>query len=102
MKLFVDDVRPVPDDSWAVARTYSEARDLFDNNMITIMSLDHDLGEEKTGYDFLLYVVEQYYPEKVPIQCKIHSANPVGRDRMLGVIARYFVRQSSTLAQNRR
>lgn len=99
MKLFVDDLRTPPDGMWAIARSYDVAVELFDyyKDSINIMSLDHDLGEEKTGYDFLLYVVEQYYPRQVPIQVLVHSANPVGRDRMEGVVARYFVAQSKIL-----
>lgn len=93
MKLFLDDCRVPPEGNWMIARSYEVAITLFDyyKDSIRVMSLDHDLGEEKTGYDFLLYVVEQYYPKKVPIQCFVHSANPVGQDRMNGVIDRYFV-----------
>lgn len=90
--VFVDDVRDPPTNDWVVCRTYQQAVDCFNimHDQIEVMSLDHDLGEERTGYDFLLYVVEQYFPNKVPFKCRVHSANPVGAERMNGVINRYF------------
>jgi hypothetical protein len=55
---------------------------------VEILSLDHDLGlidpetlEEKTGYDVVLYL--EQHPNLMPENVQVHSANPVGRRRML-------------------
>lgn len=41
-----------------------------------------------TGYDVVLWMAEHgRWPKQRPL---VHSANTVGRDRMRGVIARYF------------
>ena len=45
-KLWHDDVRPAPDESWIWAKTNGEAVDALLNNEITECSLDHDLGAE--------------------------------------------------------
>lgn len=49
--------------------------------------MDHDLGEDKTGYDALC-VIEQLAHEKgtLPFDIFVHSANPVGVAKMGTVI----------------
>lgn len=109
MKVYLDDVRPLPDDSWTPALTYQEAVAILEANVGNIeeMSFDHDLGPdsfqihyddklnevkvERTGYDVLLYIVQMKYDGKAtPKKYKVHSANPVGCERMQGVIDRYL------------
>ncbi len=95
-KLWIDDVRPAPDDTWDIARTYDEAINSLSKNKYDIVSFDHDLGDfkdgrERTGYDVLLWLTEKRLNnETVPKNLRIHSANPVGRQRMQGVIDRYW------------
>ena len=82
MKLFVDDVRNPPDDTWVVCRTFDEAISHL-NNGVTEISLDHDLGEDKTGYDIAKYIERLAYENKLGrIKWAIHSANPVGRQNI--------------------
>ena len=54
-------------------------------------SLDHDLGDFSSaggdGYDLVLWMAED--DRCRPRGVRIHSANPVGLRRMLGVIDRY-------------
>ena len=98
MKVFLDDIREAPDSSWTVVRSYEDAISLVEKekNNIELMSFDHDLGDminlpEKTGYDVLLYIVQMKFDGKaVPQKYKVHSANPVGCERMQGVIDRYL------------
>lgn len=109
MKLFVDDVRTPPDDSWIVTKTYQDAIKLIDKHtdQIELISLDHDLGLdsckieydhggnevyiEQTGYDILLHIVQRKFDGKpIPKEFRVHSANPVGVERMNGVIERYL------------
>jgi len=92
-KLWVDDKRTPPDDSWIWAKTYDETIAHIKTG-VDIISLDHDLGEEKTGYDIAKYIEEHVvlqdmlYPD-----IRIHSANPVGRKNIQATIDflnRYF------------
>jgi len=88
MKLYIDDLRPCPE-GYVLARTYAEALEKLESNTFDEISFDHDLGEEKTGYDILcwiewgLYLIPTDFANTV---FKVHSANPVGRQRMLQVI----------------
>jgi hypothetical protein len=66
----------------------------------TLISLDHDLGAEEngTGYDVAKFIEEAAYKGTLPpIEVRIHSANPVGRKRMLAAIerAQLFWRQEA-------
>lgn len=96
MHIWLDDIRPAPE-GWTWAKTYEEAMDLLDRGTAEAISLDHDLadaapdGRERTGYDVLLQIVQRKidgFP--VPADVRVHSANPVGRARMLGTIERYL------------
>ena len=52
-------------------------------SMITEISLDHDLGEGKTGYDAALHLEKLVYLGFLPrciISC--HSMSPVGKERI--------------------
>lgn len=92
MKIWLDDVRPTPA-GWV--RCYST------NQFIALMektinlkaeaaSLDHDLGDYHNdggdGYKAVLWMAEH---EVWPNQINVHSANPVGVQRMLGLIDHY-------------
>ena len=77
--LFIDDLRipaPRPDYQMYVARNYNEAIRALNQQEFDLISFDHDLGEEKTGYDIAKYIVENNI--KIKEGFKIHSANPVG------------------------
>jgi hypothetical protein len=97
-KLWVDDMRNPPDDSYDVARTYDEAIDMLTKYKYTDIWLDHDLGDfsgpngrERTGYDVILWLVERKHEgEYVPMNFHILTANPVGRAKFEGVISRYL------------
>lgn len=99
-KLWIDDVRAAPDDSWDVARSYDEAIDKLSKHHYNTVSFDHDLGDfredgrEMTGYDVLMWLVDRLHQEsnvtKLPTLYRIHTANPVAHQRMQGVIDRYL------------
>lgn len=97
MLLYIDDIRPAPDDRWIVVRTYDEAIAFIEEHgsKIELISLDHDLGDtnipERTGYDIALHIVAMKFDNKpVPLSYQVHSANPVGAMRIAGVIERYL------------
>lgn len=82
--LYLDDERtPKTDKNWVVVRTPSEFKQTIEKMGVpSLMSLDHDLGTEESGYDCLKWFVEKcieydIHPDKVTIHA--HTANPVGR-----------------------
>lgn len=89
--LWVDDLRDIPNNyigeyHTVIARNYDEAIKELNRFRYDIISLDHDLGEGKSGYDICKYIIENN------IQCnefRIHTRNPVGRDNMIQLLRRY-------------
>jgi len=90
MKLWLDDIRPMPDDFdiWCTSASSAiECITMFSitdekKRYITEISFDHDLGLEMngTGYDVAEWIEEAAYYNMIPrIKWNIHSANPVGR-----------------------
>ena len=87
LKLWVDDLRDPPDDTWTVARTSTKAIYLLAGTRFLHMSLDHDLGGDDTARKVVLWLCE--HPHRWPWHVSVHSANPVGRTWLLGMIDRY-------------
>ncbi len=83
-KLWVDDLKPAPDDTWAVATTYREAERLLRAHRYGVVALDHDLGGKRTGYDLLRLMERGVVPW--PREVQVISFNPVGRARMQAVL----------------
>ena len=97
MKLWLDDLRPVPY-GYEGAKSVNEAKKLIqeaEHNGIEIeaLDLDHDLGDyADQGGDairLLDWLAEcgTFYP------VEIHTANPVGRANMERILARYWGEQ---------
>ncbi|MGJ7048605.1 cyclic-phosphate processing receiver domain-containing protein [Morganella morganii] len=84
MKIYLDDERKTPQ---GFVRTYwpDEAIKLLQTADVTLISLDHDLGDDErgTGYDVLLWIEEQVYLNgfKAP-EIIVHSANTSARKKM--------------------
>jgi hypothetical protein len=84
-KLWVDDTREPPDDTWIWAKKISEAWRYLQNVIPSIISLDHDLGEPEpgygmeNGYDLLIAMFDA---KRIPDQIYIHTMNPVAKMRM--------------------
>ena len=84
MKIYLDDERPTPA-GWTRVYWPEEAIQLLQNNTVTHISLDHDLGDDEhgTGYDVLLWIEEQVVCfGYVAPQMTVHSANPSAGDKM--------------------
>ena len=83
--IYVDDIRKCPysnDDRFIIftARTYNAAIEVIDycssfKNAEIYIDLDHDLGEEKSGYDIAKYIVEN---QILITKYTVHSMNPIG------------------------
>ena len=114
VKLFLDDNREPPDDSWTVARTADEAISAINLNRscgfngpgFEEMMFDHDLGHCKdcegcngwkspcgcrchlTGYFVVCWMeTEDIWPKTRPT---CHSRNPVGKAKIEAAIRRKY------------
>lgn len=112
--LYMDDVRACPD-GWRCARTVEDAMLFLETGEVDACSLDHDMGacehckrggkdigdmqtDDTTfmhwcphtldGTKLVRWMVETgNWPNRKPM---VHSANPSGRRRMLGMIDQFF------------
>lgn len=85
-KLFLDDERNPPDETWVLARTVTEAQELvISRGLPREMSLDHDLGGESTSMSFVRWLTCEYF-DLGPPKWYIHSANPVGRENLAALL----------------
>lgn len=94
-KLYLDDIRTPQGSGWVVVRSYDEAVSYVQaNGFPQAVSFDHDLGEAvPTGMDFARWLVEQDLDHNsMPdnFEFNVHSANPVGRDNITGLLSVYI------------
>lgn len=84
MKIWLDDIRPMPEGYDIHVETVEEAIALLKEGKVTEISLDNDLGEGlKEGYEVAKYIeMAAYYGELEPISLKHHTDNSVARDKM--------------------
>ncbi len=97
LKLWVDDLRPPPDNTWNWVKTSEQTLTVlaslvvFDGGPVRFLtgievSLDHDLGGEQTTRPIVLWMAEHgLWPDTI----SVHSQNPVGREWLEGMIERY-------------
>lgn len=93
LKLWIDDVRPAPDDYACWCKTVKEAKNQIKiseeyNHKIELIDIDHDAGDyanEGGDYIKLLDWLEET-GRNYPI--RIHSMNPVGVANMRAIIQR--------------
>jgi len=92
MKLWIDDIREAPT-GWFVARDSHGAIEFLSDvkagyvlGVFEEVSFDHDLGGEDTTRRVMTWMIENdIWPRRV----FIHTANPVGRQWLLGTARRY-------------
>lgn len=97
LKLWIDDIRIPPDNTFDIARTYDDAISLLQTNQYDHIWLDHDLsdfkdGKERTGYSIVQWLVERKVMDDlhVPNHYSFLTSNPVGRKNMKDLIDRYL------------
>lgn len=98
LNLYLDDIRnPQTEKDWNVVRSFDEAIEFMEKNGCPhYMSFDHDLGDEvPTGKDVAQWMVEKDIADNgtfIPdcFQFNVHSANPVGRDNIIGLLTNYI------------
>lgn len=93
MKIYLDDLRDLPKGfakGWVIARSYDKFIELIKwaietEFTITDISFDHDLGEEKSGFDCLKWFLEYADSKELDLSevtITFHTANTVGRMNM--------------------
>jgi hypothetical protein len=98
VKLWLDDIRPPHKYGcigWHWAKTGQEAIDVLKTGKVEEASLDHDLTElrtlgqddgSETGFDVVLWMeANDVWPV---LGVRVHSLNPIGKQRMEDVIRR--------------
>ena len=84
MKIWLDDERPMQEPYDIHAKTAEEAIAFLGTGQVTHISLDHDLGQELTGYDVAKWIEEQaFHGNLAPLHLAVHTANPAGRKNIL-------------------
>lgn len=87
MKIWLDDVRMPPDESWVWFDSAFRVIDALHTLPVQEVSLDHDLGDETVygnGYIVMTWIEREVYINtdyRCPV-IHIHTANPVARDKM--------------------
>ena len=91
--LYVDDIRKPNIIRYStysyeiiVSRNYDDVINMLNMCKFNAIDLDHDLGEEKTGYDICKYIIENNIKLD---RVYIHTSNPVGKDNMKQLLERY-------------
>lgn len=91
MKIWVDDIRTPPDETWLWFKDSFMAMQFLmaahrQNFPIDLISLDHDLGGDDTTRPIIMAFCRWDW---WPLEVRIHTANPVGREWLEGMIERY-------------
>lgn len=100
MRIWLDDLRPMPEGFTRWVKTPLAATKLIMTNKVEHISFDHDLGlpDPDNGYRVAAFIELQAYLGNVKrFTWAIHSANPVGRDNITAAMQsaeRYWERQS--------
>lgn len=85
-KLWVDDERHPPDDTWRWATNSADAVHWLQDSAIDEVSLDHDLGGFDTARPIVLWMcTEEAWPKVI----RVHSRNPVGAHWLAAMCSRY-------------
>jgi len=84
MKVYLDDIR-IPTSDWELVKWPKEAIKLLETGRVTVISLDHDLGNDQkgTGYDVILWMEERVATTSfIPPNIMIHTSNPSAYKKM--------------------
>lgn len=88
MKIILDDQRTFPEGSYNCVRTYEDCiRFLRVFRKASFLSLDYDLGSDKTGLDVLIYMHENGIKAE---HINIHSDHSEGVPKMRSFVQEHF------------
>ena len=111
MKLWIDDIRDAPDESWVEVRKVQPAIAMIANFAMEEISLDHDIENRPDDETFLpvaYFIALRYHglqemsdfqtgfgPNKKAVPTiTIHSVNPVGAKEMQDIMADYGIKST--------
>jgi len=94
MKIWLDDLRPVPQ-GYEGANSVNEAIALIEEaegrgTEIEVLDLDHDLGDYYYDGGDAIKLLDWLAERETFYPVEIHTANPVGRANMERMLARYW------------
>ena len=94
MKIWLDDLRSVPE-GYEWAKSVNQAISFVekaeaDKEEIELLDLDHDLGEYYSDGGDAIKLLDWLAERGTFYPVRIHTANPVGRENMERMIARYW------------
>lgn len=80
MKVWLDDLRPMPLGFDTCVKTAPEAIKLLETKKVTLISFDHDLGDGAgTGYEVAVWIEGAAFLMQIPrLAWEVHTQNPVG------------------------
>jgi response regulator of citrate/malate metabolism len=95
MFLWLDDIRPMPDDFTHHARSVNEAKKLIklaeeEDEEIELISLDHDLGDYASDGGDGICLLDWLVERNTTYPVIFHTANPVGRANMQRIKDRFW------------
>ena len=94
MKIWVDDVRPVPAGYVGTKSVYETIALIekveADGANIELLDLDHDLGDYASDGGDVIKILDYLAERETFYPVQIHTANPVGRANMERSINRYW------------
>lgn len=104
MKIWLDDERDMPQRFDRHVYTAADAIELLKSGEVTLISLDHDLGDVDagTGYDVARYIEKAAFDRTLPkLEWELHTSNPVGRRRMSAALtnANEFWKAAETIGE---
>lgn len=82
LHLLIDDVKNLNAD--IIARNYKSGVLALLYLPVTHLYIDHDLGEENSGYDILKFFKVHYH--RLPNFIQLVSSNPVGKENMKNLL----------------
>jgi len=94
MKLWVDDVRPIPE-GYVGAKSVNEAKELLmkaeqDEEVIEVVDLDHDLGDYAAFGGDAICLLDWMAERETFYPVEIHTDNMVGRQNMERMLQRHW------------
>lgn len=108
MKLWIDDIRNAPDDSWLVARTIGAAIRAIARTDFDEISLDHDISHQVgMGARSRPYPCEETFQSVAyfigmkantnlgtlpPKKITLHTSNPIGAQEMKKILEEYGIK----------
>ena len=92
MKIWVDDIRPVPP-GYIGTKSVNETIRIIEESIkegfeIELLDLDHDLGDYASDGGDAIKILDYLVEKELFYPVRIHTANPVGRANMERMILR--------------